>query len=106
MEQHYTIVELNKLLRDNFNLVICEIPKVQLKGEIVECRIFKDNCGISFKIRTGSDIFTCKAWSNMGINIDKIKSYENTTCVIIGYIRQNFYMKNLFILQKSLFVFF
>lgn len=102
MEQHYTIVELKELLRDNFNLVICEIPKVQLKGEIVDCNIFKGNCGISFKIRTGSDTFTCKAWSNIGINIDKIKSYENTNCVIIGYVRQNLFMNRFeFLLELS-----
>ena len=91
MEQSYTIVELNRVLSDQFNIIIGEMPMIQLTGEIVECRLLK-NYGIVFKIRSGSDTFTCKAWTNKGINIGKIKSYENTNCIAIGCIKQNLYM--------------
>lgn len=102
MEQSYTIVELNELLSDKFNIVTSEIPRIRLTGEIVECRLFKNNCGIGFKIRSGSDIFTCKAWSNKGINVGKIKSYENTNCVVIGYVTHNLYMSRFeFLLELS-----
>ena len=92
MEQSYTIVELNKLLSNEFNIITNEIPRIRLTGEIVDCKLFKNNCGIGFKIRSGSDIFTCKAWSNNGINVGKIKAYENTNCIVIGYIKHNLYM--------------
>jgi exodeoxyribonuclease VII large subunit len=92
MEQSYTIVELNKLLSDEFNIITGEMPRIRLTGEIVECKLFKHNCGIGFKIRSGSDLFTCKAWSNKGINVGKIKSYENTNCIVIGHVTHQLYM--------------
>ncbi len=92
MEQTYTIVELNNLLKDEFRIITRKMPRIRLTGEIVECKLFKDDSGISFKIRSGSDMFTCKAWRNDGFNIYNIKAHENTNCVVIGYIRTNLFM--------------
>ena len=93
MEQSYTIVELNKLLNKECKKITREMPMIRLTGEIVECKLFNNNKSIQFKISSGSDIFTCKAWSNEEINFGKIKLYENTTCIVIGYITSNYYMQ-------------
>jgi exodeoxyribonuclease VII large subunit len=88
---HYDIKELNTTLIDKFNVIINKFPKISLKGEIIECKLFKNNCGICFKIVDGNNIFNCKAWKNKNININNIKSLENTTCLIFGNITQNYF---------------
>jgi|SaaInlStandDraft_5_1057022.scaffolds.fasta_scaffold11490_3 exodeoxyribonuclease VII large subunit len=85
----WQIAELNDVLRKKLNRVLFnEFAQIILKGEIVNCKVFKNNCGIRFTIQDNESKFTCKAWASM-IDIDKIKTYENTTCTVVGYIKQN-----------------
>lgn len=88
-EYCWQIAELNDVLRTKFNRVLYnDFSQIRIKGEIVNCKIFKNNCGISFSIQENESKFECKAWASM-IDIDKIKAYENTTCTVVGYIKQN-----------------
>lgn len=89
----YTIKTLNELLIHKFNDVVFELPEIQLKGEIIDCKLFKNNCGIGFKIiDEKKNTFNCKAWRRLGINIDKINKAINTNCIVIGNITQDNYM--------------
>jgi exodeoxyribonuclease VII large subunit len=97
----WQIAELNDVLRTKFNRVLFyEFSQIRIKGEIVNCKIFKNNCGISFSIQENDSKFECKAWASM-IDIDKIKAYENTTCTVVGYIKQNNYFGFKFELEVS-----
>jgi len=88
---HYSINELNDIIQNKLNISINELPCLQLKGEIVECKFFKNNSGMSFKITHNNYTFNCKAWSNK-INIQLIKELENKTCIVVGYIKQNYFL--------------
>ena len=100
-EYCWQISELNDALRTKFNRVLYnEFSQIRIKGEIVNCKIFKNNCGISFSIQENESKFVCKAWASM-IDIDKIKAYENTTCTVVGYIKQNNYFGFNFELEVS-----
>ena len=87
----YSINELNDIIQNKLNISINELPCLQLKGEIVECKFFKNNSGMSFKIAQNNYTFNCKAWSNK-INIQLIKELENKTCIVVGYIKQNYFL--------------
>lgn len=88
-EYCWSISDLNTALYTKFNKVLrSDFSQIRIKGEIVNCKIFKNNCGISFSIQENESKFECKAWAST-IDIDKIKAYENTTCTVVGYIKQN-----------------
>lgn len=88
----YSIQELNELLKETFNNSIADLPIIQIKGEIIDCKVFKNNIGISFRIRDETNNeFLCKAWTNKGISISNIKDNENTTCIIRGIIKQSYF---------------
>jgi exodeoxyribonuclease VII large subunit len=89
MATSYDIYELNTILRTEFNKVIKELPQIQLKGEIIEVKVFKNYTGVSFKIKEGDSEFNCKAWQRKNIDIQKIISYENTSCIITGTLVQD-----------------
>jgi exodeoxyribonuclease VII large subunit len=88
----YPIALLNKTLSEVLDDSISNFPKIELKGEIIDCKIFKNNCGISFRIRDEFDNqFLCKAWASKGISIRNIKDNENTNCIIKGIIKQSYF---------------
>ena len=95
----FTIHELNSLLTDGCTKIISSIPTLTLKGEILDCRVFKRNCGISFRITDNDNSFSCKSWANSGLNPKIIKNFENTNCTIVGKLKVNYYYSHEFILE-------
>lgn len=87
----YSICELNEILFEKFDDICVNFKQITLKGEIVDCRFFKNNIGISFKIKDEFGMFNCKCWNYNNIDIYKIKSYENSTCIISGTIKSNYF---------------
>lgn len=85
----YEIYELNTILRTEFNKVIKELPQIQLKGEIIEIKVFKNNSGLTFKIKQDDSEFYCKAWQRKNIDINKIIACENTSCIVTGKLVQD-----------------
>jgi exodeoxyribonuclease VII large subunit len=85
------IRELNEILFEKCCNISNEFPEISLKGEIVDCKIFKNNCGISFKIKDDFGMFNCKCWNYKNIDIFSIKSHENSTCIISGFIKVNYF---------------
>lgn len=83
----YTIKDLNKILNDKCSDITNTFSRIELKGEIVDCKIFSNDCGISFYICNQNEKFKCKIWARKSkINPHKIKNYENTNCIIRGEI--------------------
>ncbi len=89
--KEYTIFELNNILTAKFNLAISTFTNIKIKGEITDFKTFKNNSGCSFRIEHNNNSFICRAWNSSKIDIKKIKSFENTTCSIIGNIKQNYF---------------
>ena len=88
----YSIELLNHMLIQTLDNSIANFPAIELKGEIIDCKIFKNNCGISFRIcDNDNNQFLCKAWANKGISIRNIKDNENTICIIKGTIKQSYF---------------
>jgi len=85
------IRKLNEILFEKCCDVSNEFPEISLKGEIVDCKIFKNNCGISFKIKDEYGMFNCKCWNSANIDILSIKDCENSTCIISGFIKVNYF---------------
>jgi len=81
------IKRLNEILFERCCEVSEEFPEISLKGEIVDCKIFRNNSGISFKIKDEYGMFNCKSW-NYWCNI---KENENSTCIISGFIKVNYF---------------
>jgi len=85
------IRKLNEILFERCCEISEEFPEISLKGEIVDCRFFKNNSGISFKIKDEYGMFNCKCWNYKNIDIFSIKENENSTCIISGYIKTNYF---------------
>lgn len=81
------IKRLNEILFERCCEISEEFPEISLKGEIVDCKIFRNNSGISFKIKDEHGMFNCKSW-NYWCNI---KENENSTCIISGFIKVNYF---------------
>lgn len=100
--EHYALEDLVTLLSNKCNTMVREFPIIKLQGEIISCKVFTRNTGISFSIRSGEYQFRCRAWSSMNIDIHTIKSLENTTCSVIGRIKRNYFNHNFeFLLELS-----
>ena len=77
---------------ERFDDICEEFTEVSLKGEIVDCRFFKNNVGIGFKLRDeDGEMFNCKCWNYKGIDISKIKRCENSVCIVSGFIKSNYF---------------
>ena len=85
------IKKLNEILFERCCEISDEFPEISLKGEIVDCKFFKNNCGISFKIKDEFGMFNCKCWNYKNIDIFLIKEYENSTCIISGIIKVSYF---------------
>jgi len=85
------IRKLNEILFERCCEISEEFPEISLKGEIVDCRFFKNNSGISFKIKDEYGMFNCKCWNYKNIDIFSIKENENSTCIISGFIKTNYF---------------
>ena len=85
------IRELNEILFEKCCEISDDFPEISLKGEIVDCKFFKNNCGISFKIKDEYGMFNCKCWNYKNIDIFSIKENENSTCIISGFIVVNYF---------------
>lgn len=81
------IKRLNEILFERCCEVSEEFPEISLKGEIVDCKIFRNNSGISFKIKDEYGMFNCKSWNYWS----NIKENENSTCIISGFIKVNYF---------------
>jgi len=98
----YNIRNINELIFEKCCNISIEFPEISLRGEIVDCKIFKNNSGISFKIKDEYGMFNCKCWSYKNIDIFKIKSYENCNCIITGYIKTSYFNNHYdFILEMN-----
>jgi exodeoxyribonuclease VII large subunit len=84
------IQELNEVLFEKCCNISNEFTEISLKGEIVDCKIFKNNSGISFKIKDEFGMFNCKCWNYKNIDIFSIKSHENSTCIIVNYFNNHY----------------
>jgi exodeoxyribonuclease VII large subunit len=91
-KNEYTISELNKLLNNKFSDAISKFSMIKLKGEIIDCKIFKNNSGISFNICNQNEKFKCKLWASSGINPTTVINYENTNCIVLGKITTTYSM--------------
>ena len=89
-KNEYTISELNKILNNKFSDAISKFSMIKLKGEIIDCKIFKNNSGISFNICNQNDKFKCKSWASSGLDPIMIKNYENTNCNVLGKITTSY----------------
>lgn len=77
---------------ERFDDICEEFTEIGLKGEIVDCRFFKNNVGIGFKLRDeNGEMFNCKCWNYKGIDISKIKRCENSVCIVSGFIKSNYF---------------
>jgi|694.fasta_scaffold00724_6 exodeoxyribonuclease VII large subunit len=85
------IRQINEMLFERCCSIGDEFPEMSLKGEIVDCKIFKNNVGISFKIKDEYGMFNCKCWNYKNIDIFTIKESENSTCIISGFIKVNYF---------------
>lgn len=85
------IREINEVLFERCCSISDEFPEMSLKGEIVDCKIFKNNSGISFKIKDEYGMFNCKCWNYKNIDIFSIKENENSTCIISGFIKVSYF---------------
>jgi exodeoxyribonuclease VII large subunit len=85
------IRQLNELIFEKCCDISSTFPEISLKGEIVDCKIFKNNSGISFKIKDDFGMFNCKCWNNKNIDIFSIKENENSTCIVSGFIVVNYF---------------
>jgi exodeoxyribonuclease VII large subunit len=85
------IRKLNEILFERCCEISEEFPEISLKGEIVDCKFFKNNSGISFKIKDEYGMFNCKCWNYKNIDIFSIKENENSTCIISGFIKTNYF---------------
>lgn len=87
------IQELNRQLTDEFDETLTKYESVSMKGEIIECKLWKDSL-VQFTIKDGDNFmnkFKCKAWARNGIDLQRIISHENTTCIVTGVIKQNYW---------------
>jgi len=91
-KNEFTISELNKLLNTKFTDAISKFSMIKLKGEIIDCKIFKNNSGISFNICNQNDKFKCKSWASSGLDPIMIRDYENTNCIVLGKITTSYSM--------------
>jgi len=85
------IREINDVLFERCCSISDEFPEISLKGEIVDCKIFKNNVGISFKIKDEYGMFNCKCWNFKNIDIFAIRDNENSTCIVSGFIKVNYF---------------
>lgn len=89
--QEMNIRRLNEILFERCCDISEEFDEITLKGEIVDCKFFKNNCGISFKIKDEYGMFNCKCWNNKKMDINLIKENENSICIISGNIKANYF---------------
>jgi exodeoxyribonuclease VII large subunit len=85
------IREINDVLFERCCSISDEFPEISLKGEIVDCKIFKNNVGISFKIKDEYGMFNCKCWNFKNIDIFVIRDNENSTCIVSGFIKVSYF---------------
>lgn len=84
---------LNSLLTEAFDEVVCKYNSITIKGEIIECKLWKDSL-VQFTIKDGDNFmnkFKCIALARNGIDLQLIMSHENTTCIVTGVIKQNYW---------------
>jgi len=89
----YNIQDINLLLTQEFNNAICKYNQVKIKGEIIDCKMCKGFL-VQFIIKDGDNYmnkFKCKAWARNGIDLQLIMMHENTTCIVSGIIKQNYW---------------
>jgi exodeoxyribonuclease VII large subunit len=93
MSAIHSIQDLNLLLTYKFDDAINELEKISVKGEIIDCKMCK-NVLIQFNIKDGDNYMNkmkCKAWVRDGIDLQLIMSHQNTTCLVTGFIKQNYW---------------
>jgi len=89
----YTIQNLNLQLTHEFDDLVSKYNRVSIKGEIIDCKMCKGFL-VQFTIKDGDNHmnkFKCKAWARNGIDLQRIVSHENTTCIVSGCIKQNYW---------------
>jgi exodeoxyribonuclease VII large subunit len=92
-EQIHCVQELNLQLTHEFDDLVSKYNRVSIKGEIIDCKMCKGFL-IQFTIKDGDNYmnkFKCKAWARNGIDLQRIMSHENTTCIVSGCIKQNYW---------------
>lgn len=93
-----SIQHLNKQLLLQSQKVSQTFQDITIRGELKECRPFRDNVGISFKIFDGNDSFSCKLWAR-NLPIGEITSREGTTCRVSGSVNSEFFYGHRFVLN-------
>lgn len=94
----YTPKELNKELLDFTKIITNDYLNIKLKGDIVECKIWKYG-GMSFKLMNNKDSFECKVWLRDGLTIESVVECENKNCTITGYLTAEYFYSHKFVLN-------
>jgi exodeoxyribonuclease VII large subunit len=92
-EQIHSIQDLNLQLTHEFDDLVTKYNRVSIKGEIIDCKMCKGIL-VQFVIKDGDNYmnkFKCKAWARNGIDLQRLISHENTTCIVSGCIKQNYW---------------
>jgi exodeoxyribonuclease VII large subunit len=92
-EQIHNIPDLNLHLTREFDDLVSKYNHVSIKGEIIDCKNYKGTL-VQFTIKDGDNYmnkFKCKAWARNGIDLQRIVCHENTTCIVSGRIKQNYW---------------
>ena len=89
----YTPKKLNDFLLTKTKSCIKEIGIINITGDIKNYKIFKSK-GSSFKISDNTNLFSCIAWENNIDNYDQLHEYENTCCIVTGYLCAEYFSEN------------
>ena len=92
--------ELNKLLLTEITNIANEYPEISIIGDINNIKIWKRS-GCSFKITCDNESIECNAWERNGLQPNNIKSYENTQCIIKGFIEASYYYSHRFVVNVN-----
>lgn len=90
--------ELNNLLLEQITNIANTFPVISVLGDIINFKIWKRS-GCSFDISLDDNKINCKAWEKDGLYPEGVKKYNNTQCVITGYLEATYYYGHKFVIN-------
>ena len=94
----YQPKELNDLLLNKTINIAMEFKKVSVMGDITNFKKWKRS-GCSFDITMNDNKMNCKVWERDGIYSNDVKKYDNTKCIITGFLDATYFYGHKFIIN-------
>ena len=90
--------ELNNLLLNQITMIADTYPVIRVMGDIINFKMWKRS-GCSFDISLEDNKLNCKVWEKDGLRPELVKKYDNTQCVITGYLEATYYYGHKFVIN-------